>query len=367
MAKTPDLSGLSSYARNNITGLISTMLNGLDIAQDVQVIQNVKDEYVLPKLTAEPGSRPFSSTEEFGTDGKLTYGDRKLSVKPGKYELQIDVDLYRTTYLNKNLSAGSGASKKEIPFAQYTWGEVVKRVAQELNDEHAYFGFDGTVTAEWVGGTTTYAIGDRVTYTQNGVKHWFEAVAATNGGESPDTHPAKWRKVTARAIGDALRAIITSEISGGALSPVATGAITDGATAVTAFRKLFRSMPTAYKSRQSVIHSSYTDYEYLLDGIEDKISKYTRDDVSGFAYLPGTDRRCIVKPASWLVGSRRLICEPSESNGRGMNLHMGTDLLRDTNDISVKDSDLWVLKAGIKFLVGYQIADLNALRVGDQA
>jgi hypothetical protein len=41
-------------------------------------------------------------------------------------------------------------------------------------------------------------------------------------------------------------------------------------------------------------------------------------------------------------------------------------LLSDLNDISVIE-DVYTLKAGIKFVIGWQIRDLAALKVGDQA
>jgi hypothetical protein len=63
-----------------------------------------------------------------------------------------------------------------------------------------------------------------------------------------------------------------------------------------------------------------------------------------------------------------LIAEPMEisQGGYGLNLVMGTDLLSDVTDIKVIE-DVHTLKAGLVFDLGFQIQDLAALRLGNQA
>lgn len=83
--------------------------------------------------------------------------------------------------------------------------------------------------------------------------------------------------------------------------------------------------------------------------------------------LPETMGKGWVKPATWLGTSRRLIAEPmAAGTQKGANIYMGTDLLSDANEIKTKEN-LWSLEAGIKMVLGFQIADLEAIWVGNQA
>ena len=368
-----DVSAIADYADEGKKELISTLVNGLDIANDIMVQPNVKNKIPLPKLRVGDGIRPFSSVTEFQS-GDWEFTNRFLEVYPAKRELLIDPEKFRNSYLAWRTNAGSGANKTfdDYTFARYCWEETLKNIQRELNDEAAYYGFDKTDAVAF-NPASTYSTGDYITYTQGGVLHYWQALAATSAGEDPDDTPAKWRKVTARATTIGLRSLIADAITATEISPVTTGAITDGATALTAFRKLFRAFHPAYKRWGIIISASYTDVEFLLDGIEDKLTKYTTPEVSdlikqGLIPIPGTDGKGFVKPATWLTGSRRLIGGPMMPGnaGKHMNLILGTDLLSDANDIKTKEN-LWTLEAGVKWVMGFQIHDTDAIEVGDQA
>lgn len=368
-----DLSAITSYAANNQAPLISTLINGMDIAQDVMVMPGVKNKIPMPKLKVGNGARPYSGNQEFKVKN-LKYSDRFLEVKASKRELQIDPEDYMNTYLAWINSPGSNSAKKDIPFAQFMWDQVIKAYQRELNDETAYKGFDGSATADFNAGSV-YNPGDRVKFASatdnpNSVKDWYQCVTLTSAGQSPDTHAAKWLNVTARAIAPGIESYILAGISGSEIAPVATGAITSTAgVAIAAYKKLFRSFIAPYKNNGIIISASYTDFELLLDDLSDKY-KAVKDNVqaTGYLVLPDTQNKCIVKPATWLGTSRRLIAGPvAPGEARHMNLYMGTDLLSDANGISVKDTELWKLNAGIKSRIGFQIQDMEAIKVGDQS
>lgn len=364
-----DVSALSAYAAAFQRPLIATLINGLDVAKDIVIQPNVKNSIPLAKLKVGKGFRPYSATHE-PESGNLKYTDRVLSVAAGKRDLLLDSEDYANKYLAWNLSAGSGAGKKEIPFAQFTWSLIMKQLAAEINDGTVYFGFDKTGIGAYSGAATYTANTDIKTYTQNGVSKYFLCISNTTAGQSPDTNPEKWQDVTERAVVPGLKSYIDTEISGSTVTVVATGAITDGASALTAFTKLFRGATAAYKKNGMIIHAPFTDYEFLMDGILATYSKYTREDLAatGFLVLPNTGGKCVVKPTTWLTGSRRLIMEPNAPGDelRGQNLIMGTDLLSDMNEISAIP-DVYTLKTGIKLRLGFQIQDLDALYLGDQA
>jgi hypothetical protein len=355
-----DVSALAAYPGEYEQQLFSTLINSLDIAQDIMVMPNVKNKVNMTKLTVGNGARPYSATHEPGA-GDLDYTPRVLSVSVGKRDLLIEPEAFRATFMAKMVGPGSGASKMDIPFAQYVWTEVMKSLARELNDEVAFFGLDSsdiTITAFATGGSG-YAVGDYVTF-GTAPKRWYKCIATAADTESPATHPAKWQDVTARVITRGLGTLIVDEIADSNLAATATGVVNSGATALAAFKKLFRAHSDAYKKAGLITFCSYTDYEYLLDGLTET-TKYTKEDASaGFVYLPETGKKNIIKPATWMNGSRRLICTPAE------NLILGTDLLSDLNDISVIP-DVYTLKTGIKFVLGFQIRDLSAIKVGDQA
>lgn len=357
MAAAADVSALAAFPGEYEDKLFSTLINSMDIAQDIMVIPNVKKKLNLTKLKVKKGARPFSSTHEPDT-GDLVYTPRVLEVKPGKRDLLIDPEDYRATWMASQI--GSAASKKQIPFEQYVWAEVMKSLGAEINDETAYFGLDlSALTVLVYSGAATYTVGEYITF--GSPTRWYRCVTNTAAAESPITHPAKWLDVTAIVIAKGLGTIIAEEISGAAISVTATGAITDGATAKAAFKKIFRAHSDAYKNSGLITYCSFTDYEFLLDGLSEN-TKYTKEDASpsGNLYLPETGRKNEIKPVTWMNGSRRLICTPKE------NLIMGTDLLSDMNDITVIE-DVYTLKTGIKFVLGWQIRDLEALKIGDQA
>jgi hypothetical protein len=354
-----DVSALATFPGEYEKELFSTLINSMDIANDITVIPNVKKKLNLTKLRVKKGARPYSGTHE-PDSGDLVYTPRVLEVKVGKRDLLIDPEDYRATWMASQVK-GSGASKKTIPFEQYVWAEVMKSLGAEINDETAYFGLDlSALTVTAYSGAATYTGGTSY-ITFGSPTKWYKCITTTSAGESPTTTPAKWKDITAIVISKGLGTIIAEEILAGNISVTATGAITDGATAKAAFKKLFRAQTDAYKKAGVTIFCSYTDYEFLLDGLSET-TKYTKEDASpsGLLYLPETGRKCEIQPVTWMNGSRRLICTPKE------NLIMGTDLLSDMNDIAVIE-DVYTLKTGIKFVIGWQIRDLSALKVGDQS
>lgn len=368
-----DVSAVTAYADEHKRSIISTLVNGLDIAKDITVIPNVKNKIALTKLSVGNGFRPYSNTTEFKS-GALAFSDRYLEVLLGKREILIDVRDFKSKHLAWRTSPGNRASKtfQDMEFAPFVWQEVVKGIQRELNDETAYFGFDSSATPTFSEGAT-YAANAYVKYTVNGVVEYFQNISGstTTAGQDPIDTPAKWQNVTARAVVPGIKSYVDAAIAGG-FTVTTTGAITNGATAVAAFKEIFRDMPVAYKNFGVIVHASYTDCEFLLDGLEDAITKYTTPDVSallqmGLIPIPGTNYKGWAKPATWLGTSRRLIAEPMlPGTAMGMNLVMGTDLLSDLNDIKTKEN-LWTTEAGILVAVGFQIQDLSALRLGDQA
>ncbi len=373
LSKGEDVSALTAYAGKNLPYLLRTMINALTAAEDMIVMPNIKNKLRIGKLVVSTGIRPFSSAQEFGIND-LTYTDRFLQVEPWKRELQIDTESYRTTYLSEFLTPGDAATKdarSKIPFVQFTMESILKQIAADLNNNTVYNGFDGSATAAY-SAASTYAIGDRMTYTQNNRKEWFECVTATTAGQNPDTHAEKWKNVTAAAIVKGINTIIGDEITASNITPEAIGAITTATEALDGNIQLFRSHDQVYQDAGIVINQSYEDFNLLLDSIDDK-AKYVTYDITNRApkhiVIPRTNGKGIAKPATWITG-RRLIAGPSQirnGNVRNNALLFGTDLLSDMNQIEFKSPELWLLNMGLKALAGFQIANVDEIRVSDQS
>lgn len=364
-----DVSAVTAYADENKRPLIATLVNGLDIAQDITVIPNVKNKIALSKLTVGSGFRPYSATTEF-KNGQLAFSDRYLETLTGKRELLIDVRDFKTKHLAWRTSPGNRASKtfQDMDFAPFVWAEVIKGLQREMNDETAYFGFAKADAVAYDAGDA-YVIGDYVTLSVNSVTEYFLCTANAAIGDTPLTDTDKWRNVTARSVVPGLKYHIDAAITAG-FAETTTGVINSGATAVAAFKEIYRDMPVQYQKSGVIVHCSYTDAQFLLDGMDDTY-KYTTADVSaaigmGMIPIPGTFGKGYAKPATWLGTSRRLIAEPlAPGTAMGMNLVMGTDLLSDANDIKTKEN-LWTTEAGLLIDLGFQIQDTSALRLGDQ-
>ncbi len=364
-----DASAITQYATSNMKPLIATLVNSMDISKDISVLTTVKNKADLPKLAVGKGLKPYTGTF-VAENNSVTYTNRQLVLGIGQRDLQIDPEDYRNTFLAQFAAPGSNAVNKEgqIPFRQFLNEQLMLKLGSEINDYTAFFGFDKT-TATAYSGASTYVAGAYITYTQNGVLKYFQNVSGstTTAGQSPDTHPTKWDDVSAAAVVPGIKSYLGSVP---AANTIATGAIASAADGLAKSAQLYKALPSAYRNTQMVMHVSFTDFDYIVQGSLDTYGKYTMADMDSLngIYLPLTGKKCFVKPASWLGTSRRMILEPANAADgfRGLNLHMGTDLISDMNQIEVIRQH-YKLDYAIKLGLGFQIADLNAIWINDQA
>src|SRR5688572_26830015 len=88
MFNAVDVSAITAYSDEHKRDLITTLVNGLDIANDILLIPNVKNKIALTKVSIGNGFRPYSSTTEYKA-GQVVFSDRYLETKTGKRELFI--------------------------------------------------------------------------------------------------------------------------------------------------------------------------------------------------------------------------------------------------------------------------------------
>lgn len=353
----PDVSALAAYAGTYEKALFRKMVNSMSFINQVGKMLNVPGKINMTKLITTANVRPHSNTEHM--QGTLVYEPRVLETKRGKVELPLNPVDYRDTWMNELMTREITA--KELPFAQFIFESIMASTGEEINNRTFYYGFDKADAVLWDTGDT-YAVGDYIYFTPSGdVLHYYKCVSATSTGQSPSTHAAKWQKVDAEAFFPGLKILIEDEVTGGDITEVTTGSVTSGSTAFAAAKELFRAMGKPYREKGAAIFMSYTDYDFLADGIDDKY--FTNSgDASGrrLMFLPGTDNKCAIVPATWLMDSRRLICTDPK------NIVFGTNLLSDFNNIKIVESELWTLKLGMAFEGGVQIRDTDGIVVGDQ-
>lgn len=356
----PNISNLATYPGEYQQTLISQLYNSLRLEQEgIMLIPAVKNSLNMHKFLTNDGVKPY--TGKFIAKDNLNFIPRVLTVAKAQYDLEIEPEKYRTTFMAKMRGRGENPNNKTIPFAEFMWTAVMNGIGTEVNLGTVYFGQGKAAFTAYNAGST-YAVGDLITYAQGGETRYFRCISATTAGQNPDTNAAKWAWAGARALTVGFGKIIADEITAATLTPVATGAVTSS-NAYDKFIQMYRALPEAIKlgvgGIQAVIYSSVTDYEALTDDYENKISK-NFENVDGITYLAKTDRRCRIMPVSWLSGSRRLIATVLD------NLVAGTDEISDMNTIATVPS-MYTVQAGITFVLGFQIQDLDVLRVSDQA
>jgi hypothetical protein len=359
MAKTnnPVVSALAAYPGKYQKKLFSLMFNSLDVASDITLMKNVKNKLGMTSLTVNDTARPYSGDYK-PQNNDLVYKDRFLEVSRAQRDIEIDPEKYRTTYLSEELSEGSSSDKKDVPFAQYTWEKIVGEVAASLNDRTAWNGVGVDAFVVFDAGDT-YAAGELVYFNDGNRVNYYRANAPTTAGQSPSTHPAKWDNYNPEAIAKGLGTIFLEEIDNATIDPVVTGAITSSSGAYAQFMELWRSQTAPIRSKGAIIYCSYTDFDLLVDDYEDTVGKFTSSE-TGIHFLPKSDKKCIVKPCTWMSSTRRLVCAPKT------HLAMGTDRLSDIEKITTVPSH-YTLEASLSFLIGFQIGNLGEIRISDQA
>ncbi len=356
----PDLSLLAAYPGEYSQTLIEELYNSIRLEQEgIAVMPGIKNKLNLHKLLIEDGLKPYTG-KFIAKANELAFEPRVLEVEAVQRDFEIEPKKYLSTFMASRRGSGEHAENMNIPFAEFMWNAYVKRMGTEVNLNTVYHGVGKAGFAAYNAGSA-YSVGALVTFSQDAELRYFQAVAAVAIGETPSTHPAKWQWAGGKALTKGFGKIIADEITAVKIVPHATGAV----TAANAYDKqiaLYRSLPESVKmglSGKVVIYQSMTDYEFLMDHFEDKVSK-NFETIDGITYLAKTDRSVGVRPVSWLSGSRRLIATVEG------NLVAGTDQLSDMNVIKPIPRH-YTLETSTTFVLGFQIQDLAVLKVSDQA
>jgi hypothetical protein len=357
---SPDVSLISDYAGDHKGELFRKMVFGMEAARHLTIQPDIKDETPLINLKVTKGLRPYNNRVQ--SESQIQYAQRKLKTGLGKKELEVDPQSYRGTYLSKYMDPS--AFSRKIPFEQFTNEAILEEFGTEINESVVYYGLHPDRFATFDAGAV-YAVGALIKFANSGIFDYYRVVTLTEAGQSPTTHAAKFLKITDRAISDGFQIHLLEDIAASRLAQTVVGEI-DNATrkAVASFLKVFRALPTPYRTKTNYAYCSFDTFDLLIDDMRE-IEQYTVTDSStnmiqeSAIYVPGTNRKLIAQACGWLGASERIIVTQRE------NMIFGCDLLSDANQIRTID-EMWTTQMGLLFNPGFNYALTEAVAINDR-
>ncbi|MBC6698067.1 hypothetical protein [Hymenobacter sp. BT190] len=305
MASNPDVSKLIGYAGTFQKKLITQMMNGLQVVQDCTLRANIKVQENLTKMVVGGELKQYDGVRD--NKGTIAYEPRAIQVHLAQYDLDINTIEARKTWMSEVMKPG--VNPTDVPFEALTFQKVTEHVSSKINDDTAW------------GGVRTA-----------GVK-------------------------TAAALADGFGTIIKKEILAGAIEPVITGSmLTD---TVAKMEAIYKSLPERQRKQQMTVYVAQNVYDAYCEDYSTRFNQSPIYDKFGQTVLRHSEGKAILKVASWMAGSQRVVITPKS------NLIVGTDALSDLNRILTKEQ-LYHVECGIVFAVGFQIEDLEPLAVNDQ-
>lgn len=359
MAKvTPvnDITAINNYAGQYRQQIITSVVNKLDIVDDLSVIRNLRAPRILPKYVGKKGMRPYDSsvTQPAGQHG--TFSKRTIVPRTSMKIIRVVPEELRKTFLSESLAAN--AVTYPGGFAEYFWEEQKKTIGAEINDEF-YLSVDPEAISDYVA-ATAYTVGQRVAFGTD----FFECIANASANQSPTANPEKWTNINGKCLGDGLGTIINAEYSSlPASNKIATGALTE-TNCYDKVTNFYLSMLPVHQKLGGIIYCSYSVYGKYLLALAEKFKNGTSMfQVPGSIspYIFGSANKWVLKPVTWMNGSQRLIGTQKE------NLYFGTDVTSDLDSIGKMIEDLHGASYIYKMIIASQIADMATLYLNDQA
>ncbi|MCX6216475.1 hypothetical protein [Spirosoma sp.] len=355
-----DITAINNYAGQYESRIRTSIFTDLDIANDLNLITNLTSARILPKYKANDGLRPYDPdvTEPDGTSG--VFSKRNIEPRTGMKILKVVPEELRKTFLSEQLRANA----KDYPggFAQYFWDEQIKKQKAEINN-NSYMGVDGQGVPAY-DPSVSYTVGARMLFTD---RSYYSCIVATTAAQTPVTHPAKWLKVNNSSITKGLGVIIAEEYAGlPTRNKIATGTL-DATNTFDKVTNFYLSLPEEIRAAGGIIRCSQGTYDnYNMSALAKFQNGTSFLDVQNAGKIIGksilgSDGKFILKPASWMSGSKRLIADINQ------NLYMGTDLVSDLTGIGPMIPNIHGYSCKMQMILAYQIADLEILFVNDQA
>lgn len=359
---TEDLNAIKYFGVNNQALLLSQLVFGLPYFTDPTIRQMpyLRKEENLPKYTATDGWRPLDENVNTTKGTQGVFSKRTIAPKTGMKILKVRPQQFKQTFMADYV--GPNAKNIPVPFAEYFWKAQNAQTATEIT-RNSFWGLDPATITEWLAGSA-YAVGDIKTFTKDaevGEQYW-ECTVITSAGESPSTHPAKWKNVDNRCVAKGLGTILKAEYAGlPASQKIATGAHTDTNASAHA-KQLWRSLPDELKSGPGkwVIYCSIATGEKYLDDVQTKHYNGVVTEEASMLVVRGSSKRCFIKPVEWMGSAPGMILTQEK------NIVAGTDLSSDFATIGKMVDDLHGFHTIQKAVLAFQFADLEIVYLDDQ-
>lgn len=354
-----NVDAIAKWAGQYDRAMLSQMLNGLDVFKDLTVDRNVsRHGKLLPKFVAEAGMRPLDLNVEENGRRERSFGGRKLYVYDCMKLFKIVPEELIESFLADMVAPGA----PNIPFAQYVWSKEMEMLASEINDN--FYNSEYHADASDFSAAATYSVGDYVKFTDD---NYYRCVTNTSAGESPLSAAAKWTQVNGTVCFDGPAKIIADEITATNITPIATGAI-NNTNALDKLEQMYQAMTEAHRKKGGVF---FVSYDVFWDYVKHEQSVFgatnTPESGDGRKFIYGSQKKWEVRPATWLTGSSRVIVDVNVS-GAKRNLTVGTSIVGERAPrIGKIVPTVHGYKTSAKWLLGFQIGDLECLYVNDQS
>lgn len=356
-----NVAAIQNYAGAYTPKILQTLYNNLTImaTPGVRVINNLTVDKQLWGFNAAEGLQPNNTNLE---DTDLSDGNillRTISPSKAMKILKVNSEEFADTFLYE----GQKDLTREHPpmFAETYWSNQMKKVAEEV-EVNAYLMRDKSVATAYNAGST-YAVGDVIvfgTYSQ-----YYICTAITSAGQSPTTHPTKWKWASNKYICDGWGTVIAKEITNSNLTPVVTGAITTGNALDKIDGLMWAAVPELLRQKKVKFYVSWSVYDKRLAHLrakKDAGANYTETELESYnKYIIDSSRRAEIIPCNWMGTSQRVIVAIDS------NLVMGTNSIDSLGVWGNRVDTLHGYKTVMKFTLAFEFDDLRYLIVNDQA
>jgi hypothetical protein len=353
-----EVAAIAKWAGMYSKTFLSQMLNGLDLLKDLSVDRNVsRHGKLLPKFKAQGGLRPLDTSVSSRDGVEREWSGRKLFVYDAMKIFSIIPDDLIASFQSDMLAPGA----TQIPFAQWVWQKEMEKLASEINDNAYLAEYAGEAPLFNASIVYTFSASVPVYVKFGPLRDIYKLVSTTTAGQSPETHAAKWTKINASAIATGIGTILAKEITASAVTPIATGAITN-ANALTKVEQMYNAMTVPHKNKGGIVRVSSDVYRKY---VEHERSVYGNTVASpefgdGKKYIYGTGKKWEIRECTWMNASQRIIMTQFDNLAFGTNL---VEIPGVTNSVPTLHGMDFVSK----FLIGFEISDLENLYVNDQA
>lgn len=313
---------IGAYAAN----IVRQRFRQLDCAKHFDVDMNVTSSKKYPKLIVKGKLRKYDGAIKT-TAGSVILSDRELVVKVGQKELPLEPESFRNTWAANMANISEG----RVPLEVYILEDFTKNSLQDIDQEMFYKGNKDTTVPAEVG--TPIEIADGLE----------KLLLACTTGPNPSIIPVSVPAFDAGS-GSGLNAVAGNYNS--------------------ICKTVWKAQNPALKKEAVDMFLSIDNYDafgtsYRREfGHEAKFDKDSLDQE--FIYLDGTQKKCRIRPASWLGNSNRIIVAP-----RGAII-IGTDINGMVGSIKVMDMG-YVFVYLQKIIFGVQIIDTDAVTISSQS